>query len=215
MSQLEKLLQRIRNNPRTVTFEELDKILRKNGYERRQPGGGSSHYTYRKKGKLPLTVLKKSPYVKEEYVKQVIEVLDNDRDSIFHFGVRCWRREIMKKDLEYYLSLPYQEVIKADKEGGYVGYIPELKGCITQAETKAEILEMLEDAKKCWIEAALEDGVEIPEPVTDEDFSGRFNLRIPKSLHRQLAMSAKEEGVSLNQLAMCLLANGLRVPLTK
>ena len=45
----------------------------------------------------------------------------------------------MKKDLAYYMSLPYQEVIIAAKEGGYVGYIPDLKGCITQAETKTEI----------------------------------------------------------------------------
>ncbi|MBQ9377787.1 MAG: type II toxin-antitoxin system HicB family antitoxin [Schwartzia sp.] len=115
----------------------------------------------------------------------------------------------MKKDLAYYMALPYQEVIKAAKEGGYVGYVPDLKGCITQAETKAELVDMLEDAKKCWIEAALEDGLRIPEPLSDEDFSGRFNLRIPKSLHRSLAMSAKNEGVSLNQMAMCLIAGGL------
>ena len=75
MSQWEKLLERIRNNPKTVTFEELDKILVRSGYEKRQSGGGSSHYTFRKKGKLPLTIPKKSPYVKEEYVKLVIEAL--------------------------------------------------------------------------------------------------------------------------------------------
>ncbi len=75
MSQLEKLLERIRNNPKTVTFDELDKILCRNGYEKRQPGGGSSHYTFRKSGKPPLTIPKKSPYVKEEYVKLVIEAL--------------------------------------------------------------------------------------------------------------------------------------------
>ena len=58
--------------------------------------------------------------------------------------------------------------------------------------------------------AALEADMVIPEPLRDEDFSGRFNLRIPKSLHKRLAMAAKEEGVSLNQLAMYLLANGLK-----
>ena len=113
------------------------------------------------------------------------------------------------------MSLPYREVIKAAKEGGYVGYIPELRGCITQAETKAELVEMLEDAKKCWIAAALEDGAVIPEPPTDEDFSGKFNLRIPKSLHRSLAISARAEGVSLNQMAMCLIASGLGMPVSK
>lgn len=120
-----------------------------------------------------------------------------------------------EKNLEYYMALPYQEYIVAAKEGGYVGYIPDLKGCITQSETRAGILDMLEDAKKCWLEAALEDGFEIPEPTSEEEFSGKFNLRIPKSLHRALALNARDEGVSLNQLAMCLIANGLRVPLTK
>lgn len=121
----------------------------------------------------------------------------------------------MKKDLAYYMSLPYQEVIIAANEGGYVGYIPDLKGCVTQAETKTEIVEMLEDAKKCWLEGALEDGFEIPEPVSEDDFSGRFNLRIPKSLHRSLAISARKEGVSLNQMAMCLIAGGLGISATK
>ncbi len=116
----------------------------------------------------------------------------------------------MEKDLAYYMSLPYREVIEADPAGGYVGSIPELSGCITQGETKAEILEMLEDAKKAWISTALDDGMEIPEPLREEDFSGRFNLRIPKSLHKRLAMQAKAEGVSLNQLAMYLLASGLK-----
>ena len=110
----------------------------------------------------------------------------------------------MKKDLDYYAGLPYREVIEVDPAGGYVGYIPEL------GETKAEILEMLEDAKKAWISTALDDGMEIPEPLREEDFSGRFNLRIPKSLHKRLAMQAKAEGVSLNQLAMYLLASGLK-----
>ncbi len=121
----------------------------------------------------------------------------------------------MKKDVNYYMSLPYREVIETDPAGGYVGYIPDLKGCITQADTKAEIIELLDDAKKVWFEAALEDGLVIPEPLRDEDFSGRFNLRLPKSLHRNLAFSAKAEGVSLNQMAMCLIASGLKMPISR
>ena len=76
MSQLEKLLQRIHNNPKTVRFEELAKILLKNGYECAQSRRGSSHYTYRKEGKYPITIPKNAPYVKECYVRQVIEALE-------------------------------------------------------------------------------------------------------------------------------------------
>lgn len=48
MSQLEKLLLRIKNNPKTVRFDELDKILKRLDFEVRQPKGGSSHYIYTK-----------------------------------------------------------------------------------------------------------------------------------------------------------------------
>ena len=112
------------------------------------------------------------------------------------------------KTLDYYLSLPYTIIVKKSEEGGWVGSIKELEGCITQADTLPEITEMIDDAKKCWLESALEDGIDIPEP-NDEEYSGKFNLRIPKSLHRDLATKAKEERVSLNQMATYLLAKGL------
>ena len=115
----------------------------------------------------------------------------------------------MEKDLNYYMSLPYEEKIIPSPEGGFVGTVPDLPGCITQAETKIELLDMIEDAKKCWLQAALETGEDIDEPVSDENYSGRFNLRIPKSLHRKLSESAKADGVSLNQMAMYLIASGL------
>ena len=75
MSKLEKLLQRIKNNPKTVRFEELDKILRREGYETSQPRSGSSHYTYRKPGVRSLTIPRQTPYVNECYVRDVLEEL--------------------------------------------------------------------------------------------------------------------------------------------
>lgn len=115
----------------------------------------------------------------------------------------------MKKNLEYYMALPYQVVITPSPEGTYSVKIPDLPGCITQVDNRAELLDMIEDAKKCWLEAALDLGENIDEPADDKDFSGRFNLRIPKSLHKKLAESAKADGVSLNQMALYLIASGL------
>ena len=43
-------------------------------------------------------------------------------------------------------------------------------------------------------------GEAVPEPIAQRRFSGRFNVRIPESLHRELALSAAQEGVSLNRL---------------
>lgn len=81
MSKWEKLLEKIRNNPKAVTFEEVDKVLRSMGYVPSQPRGGSSHYTYRKKGCMPLTVPRKEPYVKETYVRTVIDLWDDFQEE--------------------------------------------------------------------------------------------------------------------------------------
>ena len=50
-------------------------------------------------------------------------------------------------------------------------------------------------------------GEPIPDPIADRRFSGRFNVRIPESLHRELALAAAEEGVSLNRLVSDRLAH--------
>ena len=42
---------------------------------------------------------------------------------------------------------------------------------------------------------------EIPEPIAIKHFSGKFMVRVPPEVHRQLALQAAERGVSLNRLA--------------
>lgn len=111
--------------------------------------------------------------------------------------------------LEYYMNVPYREVIEPSDEGGFVAYLPDLPGCITQGETREEAIAMLDDAKEAWLSCALQAGDKIPLPEKDEDFSGKFNLRLPKSMHRRLSSLAKQEGVSLNQMAVSLLAMGI------
>ena len=115
----------------------------------------------------------------------------------------------MNKSFEYYMSLPYKIVLYPASEGGYVAEIPELAGCLTQGDDMQDALEMIEDAKKAWIDIAIHDNREIPEPETEEKYSGKFLVRVPKSLHKELAMRAKKEAVSLNQLATYFLSTGI------
>lgn len=113
----------------------------------------------------------------------------------------------MKKDLAYYMSLPYRvEIIKDMDEEGYAAFIPELKGCITTGITEEDALKRLKDAKSVWLSSALEDGDPIPEPDIMKEYSGEFKLRMPKSLHRLLMEKAREEGVSMNQYCVMLLS---------
>ena len=108
------------------------------------------------------------------------------------------------KTLNDYLTMNYRMEIVEDKdEGGFVVSFPELPGCITCGETIESAVANALDAKRAWLEAAIEDGVEIQEP---EDYSGQFKLRIPRSLHRSLAEHSKREGISMNQYCVYLLS---------
>jgi len=85
--------------------------------------------------------------------------------------------------------------------------VPELPGCVGGGETEEEALAMVRDAIKAWLEVAIERGKKIPAPKEfgETEFSGKFTLRLPKSLHKILSFRAEEEGLSLNQYLLFLL----------
>ena len=119
---------------------------------------------------------------------------------------------MITRTVEDYLKLPYHvEIIREDdrEDPGWVARVVELPGCITQGDTFEELGEMIEDAMRGWIGVALEAGIPVPEPARDEDYSGKFVVRLPKSLHRQLAEVAVREGVSLNQFISTALARAV------
>lgn len=113
----------------------------------------------------------------------------------------------MKKTLNDYMTMPYRMEIVEDKtEGGYVISFPDLPGCITCGETIESAVTNALDAKRAWLEAAIEDGIEIYEPDSLDNYSGQFKLRIPRSLHRDLVEHSSREGVSMNQYCVYLLS---------
>ncbi len=83
MSKWEKLLNRIKNLSADIRFDELRKILEFYGYEMKMPRNGSSHYTFRKTGCIPITIPKHNPIKKVyiETIKQVIEQEENNEDN--------------------------------------------------------------------------------------------------------------------------------------
>ena len=113
------------------------------------------------------------------------------------------------KPIEFYLGLNYPITIYRDEEGGFVAEIEDLPGCITEGETLEEVNKRIGDALEGWIHAAYEDDIEIPLPRTDEEYSGKFMVRMPKYLHRRLVEKAKREGASLNQYVESILSAGV------
>ena len=110
------------------------------------------------------------------------------------------------KTVEEYMQLPYTIELTPDTdEGGFVASYPDLPGCLSIGDTAEEAVANAIDAKRAWLEAALEDGIEIQEPVSLKDYSGQFKLRIPRSLHKSLAEQSRQEGVSMNQYCVYLL----------
>ena len=108
-----------------------------------------------------------------------------------------------------YMKLPYTRLVQEmnDESGHYFyGRVLELDGCQSTGSTLEELYDGLNEAIEGYIEVKLESNLPIPTPNTTDDYSGKFVLRLPKTLHQRLAIEAEKEGVSLNQLALYKLA---------
>lgn len=117
-----------------------------------------------------------------------------------------------KRRPERFLKKPYARILIPEEDGsGYTAEILEFPGCFATGRDPKEAIRNLDRAATAWIEAALSEGQEIPEPFDTRDFSGKLILRLPKSLHKQAARMAERDGTSLNQFLMSSVANRVGV----
>ena len=108
-----------------------------------------------------------------------------------------------------YMKLPYTRLVQEmnDESGHYFyGRILELDGCQTTADTLGELYENLNEMMESYLEIKLENNLPIPIPQNVEKYSGKFVVRLPRTLHQRLAIEADKEGISLNQLVLYKLA---------
>ena len=99
----------------------------------------------------------------------------------------------------------------SEEDGEYVGSCAEFPSL--------SHLDADQDAALRGVRALVADVVEdmrgrgepVPEPFGERSYSGKFLTRVPPELHRQLAIEAAEEGVSLNRLVSFRLAMALAV----
>lgn len=67
------------------------------------------------------------------------------------------------------MNLNYKiEIIEDETDGGFVVSCPELKGCVSCADSLDEALRRLEDAKREWFSACLDANIPVPEPLATE-----------------------------------------------
>lgn len=113
-------------------------------------------------------------------------------------------------NVKEYMELPYNIIVKKinDESGAYYcATVLEFDGCMGTGETYGDAYCDVIEAMEGWIETKLENGFSVPLPMDAERYSGKFVLRIPKTLHQELSIKAAQEGVSLNQYALYKLAH--------
>jgi predicted RNase H-like HicB family nuclease len=120
-------------------------------------------------------------------------------------------KQDLEKEVQRYMKLPYTIKLITEEDGTYYAAVDELPGCASMGDTVEEALEMIKDAMRGWLESNIERGLEIPLPNVMREYSGRFLVRVPVSLHRRLAEIAKKEGVSLNHYIVSSLSEKLSI----
>lgn len=103
-------------------------------------------------------------------------------------------------------------VFADELDGGYVAVCPEFPGISAFGDSREEALEEARVALELAIETYRDEGWPLPEPrgIETQDLpSGEFRVRLPRTMHAQLAKRAATEGVSQNQLVVAYIAAGL------
>jgi predicted HicB family RNase H-like nuclease len=109
------------------------------------------------------------------------------------------------------LDQPYHiELVKdAEPGAGWTAQVEELSGCRAHGATPDEAARGIEPAMRDWIADAVAHGREVPKPRSAASHSGRLLVRMPQSLHAELARAAEREEVSLNQFITSSLASAV------
>ncbi|MEW6338278.1 MAG: toxin-antitoxin system HicB family antitoxin [Acidobacteriota bacterium] len=100
-------------------------------------------------------------------------------------------------------------VSQVPDSGEWVAEVIDLPGCIGVGATAEEAVETASAAVPEWVAEARAAGWEVPTPHVRAEASGKFVVRLPRSLHERLQNLADEESTSLNQLVVWLLSEGV------
>lgn len=89
----------------------------------------------------------------------------------------------------------------SEDDGEYVGLCVEFPSLSWLSRTPEAALKGIRKIVEEAVADMLNSGEAVPEPIASKTFSGKFMVRVPPEVHRQLALQAAEAGVSLNRLA--------------
>lgn len=191
MSQREKLIESIRNNPKDVGFDDACKVAEWLGFIHK--GGKGAHRAFCPERRANPAQLSISQWSHTRISGAAIDRHD---------------RQILGRAMTRSKRYP-ANIFWSDEDEGYVAVAPDLPGCSAVGDTEADAITELKTAIKGWIDAAKVAGNPIPQPsrpAVRPQYSGRFVARVPKELHAALAARAEAEGMSLNTYVVYALA---------
>ena len=112
--------------------------------------------------------------------------------------------------IDEYMKRPYRFVIVPDEvEGGFTVFFPELPGCATCVENMNDAYDAAIDAKREWLSAAIEDGIVINAPRTQN--TPQVELPLPEVLRNKIIEKAASEGKSFNDYCIVELEKAVAV----
>jgi predicted HicB family RNase H-like nuclease len=87
-----------------------------------------------------------------------------------------------------------------DEDDDYLAHFVEMPNVSAFSDTPAAALEELEVAWEGVKESYRKHNEPVPVAPAHKEYSGQFNVRIDRRVHRALAMEAARAGISLNAL---------------
>ncbi len=94
----------------------------------------------------------------------------------------------------------------SEDDSEYVGLCAEFPSLSWLARTPEAALKGIRNVVSKVVADMIHNGESIPEPLATKHFSGKFMVRVPPDVHRELTIKAAEAGVSLNRLASAKLS---------
>lgn len=107
-----------------------------------------------------------------------------------------------KKNIKYYLNLPWSYTIEQESHKGehyYIIRINELPGVCTDAQSIEEGMQLIQEALEGVIRLYIKNGEEVPQPIKKEDYKGNIAYRTTKERHYYVAKIAKTMHKSISK----------------
>jgi predicted RNase H-like HicB family nuclease len=117
-----------------------------------------------------------------------------------------------KKDLKYYISLPWSYTIEQEVDGGksyFIVRVNELPGVCTDAETIDEGMKLIQEAIEGAVRLYLRNGEEVPEPIKKQDYKGNIAYRTSPERHYYVTKMSKQLHKSISKTIDTLIDAGM------